>query len=226
MQIRSLTAAILLAAVPSIALAQSKPVKIGVLNDQSSVYADSQGFGSVIAARLAVEDYAKKLGLTVEIVYADHQNKVDIGAGIARDWYTNQGVDMIIDVPNSSVALAVNTLARDLNKVMIGSGAGTAALTGKACSPNTVHWTYDTWELGNGFARAIFERGGKKWYFISADYFYCVMNFCAATVLRLEHCSKDIAAGFLRERRSAVDAWLRSSSGCDARAVAADPLGR
>ena len=170
MQIRSLIATILLAAVPSIALAQSKPVKIGVLNDQSSVYADSQGFGSVIAARLAVEDYAKNLGLTVEVVYADHQNKVDIGAGIARDWYTNQGVDMIIDVPNSSVALAVNTLARDLNKVMIGSGAGTAALTGKACSPNTVHWTYDTWELGNGFARAIFERGGKKWYFISADY--------------------------------------------------------
>lgn len=87
MQIRSLIAAILLAAVPSIALAQGKPVKIGVLNDQSSVYADSQGIGSVIAARLAVEDYAKNLGLTVEVVYADHQNKVDIGAGIARDWY-------------------------------------------------------------------------------------------------------------------------------------------
>ena len=170
MQIRSLIAAILLVAVPSIALAQSKPIKIGVLNDQSSVYADSQGIGSVIAARLAVEDYAKNLGLTVVVGYADHHNNVDIGACIARDWYTNQGVAMIIDVPNSSVALAVNTLARDLNKVMIGSGAGTAALTGKACSPNTVHWTYDTWELGNGFARAIFERGGKKWYFISADY--------------------------------------------------------
>src|SRR5271155_480452 len=171
MQIRSLFCAILLAAaVPSIALAQSKPVKIGVLNDQSSVYADSQGIGSVIAARLAVDDYAKNLGLAVEVVYADHQNKVDIGASIARDWYTNQGVDMIIDVPNSSVALAVNNLARDLNKVMIGSGAGTALLTGKACTPNTVHWTYDTWELGNGFAKVIYERGGKKWFFISADY--------------------------------------------------------
>jgi branched-chain amino acid transport system substrate-binding protein len=170
MQIRSMIAAILLAAVPSIALAQSKPVKIGVLNDQSSVYADSQGIGSVIAARLAAEDYAKSLGLTVEIVYADHQNKVDIGASIARSWYENEGVDMVIDVPNSSVALAVNTLTRDLNKVMIGSGAGTALLTGKACTPNTVHWTYDTWELGNGFAKAIYERGGKKWFFISADY--------------------------------------------------------
>ena len=170
MQIRSVIAAILLAVVPSIALAQSKPVKIGVLNDRSSVYADSQGIGSVIAARLAAEDYAKSLGLTVEIVYADHQNKVDIGANIARSWYENQGVDMVIDVPNSSVALAVNTLTRDLNKVMIGSGAGTALLTGKACTPNTVHWTYDTWELGNGFAKAIYERGGKKWFFISADY--------------------------------------------------------
>ena len=170
MKIRSVIAAILLGAVPSIALAQSKSVKIGVLNDQSSVYADSQGIGSVIAARLAAEDYAKSLGLTVEIVYADHQNKVDIGASIARSWYENEGVDMVIDVPNSSVALAVNTLTRDLNKVMIGSGAGTALLTGKACTPNTVHWTYDTWELGNGFAKAIYERGGKKWFFISADY--------------------------------------------------------
>ena len=170
MQIRAVIAAVLLVAAPTIALAQGKPVKIGVLNDQSSVYADSQGIGSVIAARLAAEDYAKSLELTVEILYADHQNKVDIGAGIARSWYENQGVDMVIDVPNSSVALAVNTLARDLNKVFIGSGAGTAELTGKACTPNTVHWTYDTWELGNGFARAVVERGGKKWFFISADY--------------------------------------------------------
>src|SRR5271165_1900110 len=123
MQIRSLTAAILLAAVPSIALAQSKPVKIGVLNDQSSVYSDSQGIGSVIAARMAVEDYAKKLGLDVEVVYADHQNKVDIGANIARAWYGNEGVEAIIDVPNSAIALAVNTLAKDFNKVFIGSGA-------------------------------------------------------------------------------------------------------
>ncbi len=170
MNLRYIVAAAVLAAMPAIASAQVKPMKIGVLNDQSTVYADSQGIGSVIAARMAVEDYAKKLGLNVEIVFADHQNKVDIGANIARGWYGNEGVEMIIDVPNSAVALATNTLAKDFNKVLIGSGAGTANLTGVACTPNTVHWTYDTWELGNGFARAVFGRGGKKWFFISADY--------------------------------------------------------
>jgi branched-chain amino acid transport system substrate-binding protein len=158
-----------LALAPMPAGAQAK-VKIGVLNDQSSVYADSQGIGSVVAAQLAVEDYAKNLGVAVEIVSADHQNKVDIGANIARRWYEAESVDMVIDVPNSAVALAVNTLARDLNKVLIGSGAGSAQLTGAMCTPNTVHWTYDTWELGHGFAKAVFARGGKKWFFISADY--------------------------------------------------------
>ena len=161
--------ALMLALAPMPAGAQTK-VKIGVLNDQSSVYADSQGVGSVVAAQLAVEDYAKGLGVEVEIVSADHQNKVDIGANIARRWYEAEGVDMVIDVPNSAVAFAVNTLARDLNKALIGSGAGSAQLTGKMCTPNTVHWTYDTWELGHGFAKAVFARGGKKWFFISADY--------------------------------------------------------
>jgi branched-chain amino acid transport system substrate-binding protein len=170
MKLRYIVAAALLAALPVTAAAQVKPIKIGVLNDQSTVYADSQGIGSVIAARMAIEDYAKKLGLNVEVVYADHQNKVDIGANIARGWYGNEGVEVIIDVPNSAVALATNTLAKDFNKVLIGSGAGTANLTGVACTPNTVHWTYDTWELGNGFARAVFGRGGKKWFFVSADY--------------------------------------------------------
>lgn len=170
MKLRYIVSAALLAALPVTAAAQVKPIKIGVLNDQSTVYADSQGIGSVIAARMAIEDYAKKLGLNVDVVYADHQNKVDIGANIARGWYGNEGVEMIIDVPNSAVALATNTLAKDFNKVLIGSGAGTANLTGVACTPNTVHWTYDTWELGNGFARAVFGRGGKKWFFVSADY--------------------------------------------------------
>ena len=170
MKLRYIVAAALIAALPVTPGAQVKPIKIGVLNDQSTVYADSQGIGSVIAVRMAIEDYAKKLGLNVEVVYADHQNKVDIGANIARGWYGNEGVEMIIDVPNSAVALATNTLAKDFNKVLIGSGAGTANLTGVACTPNTVHWTYDTWELGNGFARAVFGRGGKKWFFVSADY--------------------------------------------------------
>jgi branched-chain amino acid transport system substrate-binding protein len=158
--------ALLLACLPSFALAQTPSVKIGVLNDQSTVYADSQ----VIAAQLAVDDYAAKFGLKAEVVSADHQNKVDIGANVARNWFEVQGVDMVIDVPNSAVALAVNTMARDLNKVLIGSGAGTAELTGKSCTPNTIHWTYDTWELGHGFAKAVYARGGKKWFFVSADY--------------------------------------------------------
>jgi branched-chain amino acid transport system substrate-binding protein len=155
---------------PSLAMAQTPSVKIGVLNDQTTVYADSQGIGSVIAAQFAVDDYAEKLGVKAEVVSADHQNKVDVGATIARNWYEVQGVDMIMDLPNSAIALAVNVLARDLNKVLIGSGAGTAELTGKQCTPNTIHWTYDTWELGHGFAKAIFSRGGRKWFFVSADY--------------------------------------------------------
>ncbi len=167
---KSLYGTLLVACLPSLALAQAPSVKIGVLNDQSSVYADSQGIGSVIAAQFAVEDYAGKLGLKAEVVAADHQNKVDIGANIARNWFEVQGVDMVIDLPNSAVALAVNTLARDFNKVLIGSGAGTAELTGKSCTPNTIHWTYDTWELGHGFAKAVYARGGKRWFFISADY--------------------------------------------------------
>src|SRR5215475_682744 len=170
MTTRGLWGAFLLSCLPSLAFAQTPAVKIGVLNDQSSVYADSQGIGSVIAAQFAVDDYATKLGLKVEVVSADHQNKIDIGATIARNWYEVQGVDMIIDVAQSAVARTVNVLASVLNKVLIVSGAGTAELTGKACTANTIHWTYDTWELGHGFAKAIFARGGRKWFFISADY--------------------------------------------------------
>ncbi|MDB5512458.1 MAG: transporter permease [Enterovirga sp.] len=158
-----------LAAAPG--LAQGKPIRIGVLNDQSGVFADYQGEGSVIAARLAVADFGGKAGgVPVEVVTADHQNKTDIGIAIAREWFDRGGVDMIVDVPNSAVALGVNTLARDKNKVFLGSGAGTAELTGKQCSPNTVHWTYDTWALGHGLARALVANGGKSWFFISSDY--------------------------------------------------------
>jgi branched-chain amino acid transport system substrate-binding protein len=170
MTTKTLWCALLLSCLPSLAAAQTPSVKIGVLNDQSTVYADSQGVGSVVAAQFAVDDYAAKLGVKAEVVSADHQNKVDVGVTLARNWYEVQGVDMIMDLPNSAIALAVNVLARDLNKVFIGSGAGTAELTGKSCTPNTVHWTYDTWELGHGFAKAIYARGGKRWFFISADY--------------------------------------------------------
>jgi branched-chain amino acid transport system substrate-binding protein len=145
-------------------------LRIGVLNDMSSVYADFQGPGSVIAAQMAVEDFAKQSKRKVEVLSADHQNKPDVGAGIARRWFDVEGVDMIIDLPNSAVALAVSDIAREKNKVAIGSGAGTALLTGAKCSPNFVHWTYDTWANGHALARGVMAAGGSSWFFITADY--------------------------------------------------------
>ncbi len=146
-------------------------IKIGVLNDQSSLYADLTGMGSVVAARMAVEDFgAAKKGMKVEIVFADHQNKPDVGSGIARQWYDADKVDAIFDVPNSGVALAVNQITRDKGKALIISGAATSDLTGKACSPNTIHWTYDTWMLANGTGNAIVKTGGDSWFFVTADY--------------------------------------------------------
>ena len=147
------------------------PVKIGVLNDQSGLYADLGGPGSVWAAQKAVEDFgAAAKGLKVEIISADHQNKADVGTSIARKWYDVEGVDAIFDVPNSGVALAVSTVTKEKNKVFVNSGAATSDLTGKACSPNTVHWTYDTWALANGTGKAIVKTGGKTWFFLTADY--------------------------------------------------------
>jgi branched-chain amino acid transport system substrate-binding protein len=146
-------------------------VKIGVLNDQSSLYADLAGQGSVVAARMAVEDFgAAAKGLKVEIIFADHQNKADVGSQIARQWYDAEKVDLILDVPNSGVALAVNQITRDKGKAFIVSSAASSDLTGKACSPNTVHWTYDTWALANGTGNAIVKTGGDTWFFITADY--------------------------------------------------------
>ena len=145
-------------------------LRIGVLNDMSSVYADFQGPGSVIAAQMAIEDFAKQSKRKVEVVSADHQNKPDVGAGIARRWLDVEGVDMIVDLPNSAVALAVGEIVREKNKVAIGSGAGTALLTGARCSPNFVHWTYDTWANGHALARGVLAAGGKTWFFVTADY--------------------------------------------------------
>jgi branched-chain amino acid transport system substrate-binding protein len=146
-------------------------IKIGVMNDQSSLYADLAGQGSVVAARMAVEDFgAAKKGMKVEIITADHQNKPDVGSAIARQWYDVDRVDLIADVPNSGVALAVNQITRDKGRAFIVSGAATADLTGKACSPNTIHWTYDTWMLANGTGNAIVKTGGNTWFFLTADY--------------------------------------------------------
>ena len=146
-------------------------IKIGVLSDMSSLYTDLAGAGSVVAAKMAVEDSGiEKRGVKVEIVSADHQNKPDVGSNIARQWYDVDKVDVIVDVPNSGVALAINQLTRDKGKAFLVSGAASSDLTGKACSPNTVHWAYDTWMLANGTGSSIVKTGGDTWYFLTADY--------------------------------------------------------
>jgi len=146
-------------------------IKLGVLNDMSGLYADLTGIGSVIAARMAIEDFkAAAKGMKVEVVGADHQNKPDVGTGIVRKWIDEDKVDAIVDVPTSSVALAVNEIVREKNKVFLVSGAAASDLTGPKCSPNTVHWTYDTWALANGTGKAIVKTGGTSWFFITADY--------------------------------------------------------
>ena len=147
-------------------------VKIGVLNDMSGLYSDITGQGSVLAARMAVEDYMKatKSSLKVEIVSADHQNKPDIGSNVARQWYDNDKVDMIADVPTSSVGLAIAQVSKEKGKLHVNSGSATADLSGKACNANTIHWLYDTWMLANGTGKAIVKNGGNSWFFLTADY--------------------------------------------------------
>jgi branched-chain amino acid transport system substrate-binding protein len=169
-----LSAAVALAFAASAAHAQVSGgvVKIGVMNDMSGLYADIGGPGSVTAAKMAVEDYLKssKSKLKVEIVSADHQNKPDVGSQIARQWYDSDGVDAIVDVPTSSVALAVSEVTKQKGKAFLDTGAASSDLTGKSCSPNTVHWLYDTWMLAHGTGSAIVKTGGKSWFFITADY--------------------------------------------------------
>ena len=147
-------------------------VKIGVLNDMSGLYSDIGGPGSTLAAKMAVEDYLKasKSTLKVEVVSADHQNKPDVGSNIARQWYDTDKVDAIVDVPTSSVALAINQITKDKGKIHLNTGAAMADLTGKACTPNTIHWLYDTWMLANGTGTAVVKTGGTSWFFLTADY--------------------------------------------------------
>jgi len=146
-------------------------VKIGVLSDMSSLYSDIGGAGSVAAAKLAVEDFgAASKGIKVEIVSGDHQNKPDIGSNIAGTWFDVDKVDVIVDVPNSGVALAVSEIARQKNKLFLVSGAAASDLTGPKCNANTIHWTYDTWALANGTGKAVVKTGGDTWFFITADY--------------------------------------------------------
>jgi branched-chain amino acid transport system substrate-binding protein len=153
------------------AVAQAQDVKIGVLTDMSSLYSDITGAGSVAAAKLAAEDFnAAAHGMKVEVVSGDHQNKPDIGANLARQWYDVDHVDVIVDVPTSSVALAINEVTREKNKVFLGSGPASSDLTGPKCSPNSIQWTYDTWMLANGTGKAVVKTGGDTWFFLTADY--------------------------------------------------------
>jgi branched-chain amino acid transport system substrate-binding protein len=161
-------------------------VKIGVLTDMSSLYADATGKGSLAAVQMAVADYGGKVkGKPIEVVAADHQNKPDVGVNIARNWYDNEKVDAIFDVPTSSVALPISALTREKNKININSGGGSSDITGVACSPNTVHWTYDTYALSNVAGKAMVKRGEDIWFFVTADYaFGMALERDAANVVK------------------------------------------
>ena len=151
--------------------AAGEPLKIGVLNDMNGVFADYQGAGSVLATQMAVEDAGGHAGARpVQVLSGDHQNKPDVGMTIVRQWLDQDGVDVVMDVPNSAIALAVSQFATDRNKLFIGVGAGTADLTGPRCTANTLHWDYDTWETSQALGRAITQRGGKTWFTLAADY--------------------------------------------------------
>ena len=171
MNVIGVAAGVLIAIGATAALAEDRPVKIGVLGDQSSAYADLGGKGSVVAAEMAVEDFGRTLlGKPIEIVSADHQNKPEIAANIARRWYDRDGVAMITDLTNSAVAIAVQNVSKEMKKIDLVTSTATTALTNEECSPTGVHWTFDAYALSVGTARTLVEQGGKTWYFITADY--------------------------------------------------------
>lgn len=168
---RSILAGATAASLPMVhrARAQTPTIKIGVLNDQSGPYTNTGGLTSVACTKQAVEDFGAH-GFNVEVVTADHQNKPDLAVSITRQWFDRDGVDMLLDVPTSSVALALQSVVKEKNKVYINSGAASSALTGEQCSPNFIHWTYDTYMLGKSTGGAMVKAGGDSWYFLTADY--------------------------------------------------------
>src|SRR6266478_4304446 len=146
-------------------------VKIGLLTDMSGLYADGSGLGSVAAAKLAIADFnAAAEGMKIELISADHLNKPDLGSGLANSWFDVDKVDVIVDVPNSGIALAVSEIARQKNKVLLVSAAAASDLTGPKCNANTIPWTYDTWNLANGTGKAMVKTGADTWFFITADF--------------------------------------------------------
>jgi branched-chain amino acid transport system substrate-binding protein len=169
--VQFVSAAALVVVLAGTATAGDGVVRIGVLNDQSGVFSDSTGPGSTLAAKMAAEDFGGKVaGMPIDVIAADHQNKPDVGAGIARSWFDLDHVDAIADLGNSAVALSVAELARQKNKAVLISAGGTTALTGKACSSNTIQWTYDTWSQSNAIGSALVKAGDRKWFFVTADY--------------------------------------------------------
>jgi branched-chain amino acid transport system substrate-binding protein len=167
----SLLAIAALWAATSAASAQDKVAKIGVLNDQSGLYADVTGVGSTLAAQMALEDSGLTAkGWKIDILVGDHQNKPDIGVNIARQWFDRDKLDVIVDVPTSSVGLAVSNVVKEKNGVYLNSGSGTSDLSNAQCSPNTIHWAYDTYQLANGTGSAMVKNGGDTWFFLTADY--------------------------------------------------------
>ncbi|SFV15379.1 amino acid/amide ABC transporter substrate-binding protein, HAAT family [Methylobacterium sp. 174MFSha1.1] len=167
----ALAAASLLTLAQAHAASPPTRVTLGVLNDRAGPYSDLAGDGSVVAAEMAAADFkAQNSGFDIRVLSADHQNKPDIGAGIVRQWIDRDDLDVVLDVPFSSVALAVHQIVREKNRLMINSGAGASEITGALCSPNTIHWTYDTWALANGTGGAMVRSGGDTWFFITADY--------------------------------------------------------
>ena len=182
------TLSVAFATAPSHAQISDDTVKIGVLTDQTGLYADATGPGSVEAVRMAIADFGGKVaGKPIAMVDADHQNKADVGAAIARRWYEQENVDVVVDFANSAVAFAVLELSKQKNKAMLVSSAGSSDLTGKACSPNSVQWTYNTYALANSTARALVKEGAKSWYFVTVDYAFghALRNDAAKTVEKL-----------------------------------------
>ncbi len=225
---RGLLAGAAAASLPRRARAAEPALRYGVLTDMSGTFADGTGPGSVAAARLAIEDIGGALGAPVELVFADHQNKPDVGAAIARDWFDRGGVDVILDCPVSSICIAVQSIAREKNKMFITSGGGSAELSGKYCSPNFIQWTYTTYALANVAGKAMLQRGGDTWFFITADYVFgqqlerdttAVVLKGGGTVLgRAPHPigNADFSAALLQAKESGAKVIGLANSGADA----------
>jgi branched-chain amino acid transport system substrate-binding protein len=203
-------------------------IRIGLMNDQTGPFADLMGPGSVVSAKLAIEDHhGKAAGLPIELRIADHQNKPDLGSALARQWFA-EGVDVIIDVPNSAVALAVNAVARQANKVMLTSGANTNRLTDDSCSPNTIQWTIDSWAIAKTTGTEVVNEGGKKWYFLTADYAFghdveaqvsAILRKSGATILgSVKHPinSNDFSSYLIQAQAAKPDVLALATSGSDA----------